>query len=65
MRFRRYLAEQYKKEDIINNVKTALPITNIYILGFTLPEIDSACVKIDRNYIDLINNKKIEKSQIS
>jgi len=61
MRFRRYLAEQYKKEDIINNVKTALPITTIYILGFTLPEIDSACVKVDRNYIDLINNRKIER----
>ncbi len=61
MRFRRYLAEQYKKEDIINNVKTALPITTIYILGFNLPEIDSACVKVDRNYIDLINNIKLTK----
>jgi len=61
MRFRRYLAEQYWKEDIINNVKTALPITTIYILGFNLPEIDSACVKVDRNYIDLINNIKLLK----
>jgi len=61
MRFRRYLAEQYWKEDIINNVKTALPITTIYILGFNLPEIDSACVKVDRNYIDLINNITLTK----
>ncbi len=61
MRFRRYLAEQYWKEDLINNVKTALPITTIYILGFNLPEIDSACVKVDRNYIDLINNITLTK----
>jgi transcriptional regulator of heat shock response len=39
MRFRNYLGEQYKKEDTINDKKVALPITTIYILGFTLPEI--------------------------
>jgi hypothetical protein len=55
MRFRNYLAEQYKKEDTINNVKIALPITTIYILGFKLPEIETACLKVERNYIDHIN----------
>ncbi len=29
-----------------------LPITTIYILGFILPEIESACVKVNRNYLD-------------
>ncbi len=61
MRFRNYLAEQYKKTDIINGEKTVLPITTIYILGFNLPEIDSACIKVERNYKDLINGRMIYK----
>lgn len=59
MRFRNYLAEQYKKEDIINNQKVILPITTIYILGFTLPEIKTACLKVERNYIDKVNKTSI------
>jgi molybdopterin converting factor small subunit len=55
MRFRNYLAEQYKKEDTIRNEKVILPITTIYILGFKLPEILTPCVKVERTYIDLIN----------
>jgi hypothetical protein len=49
------LAEQYKKEDKIKNEKVILPITTIYMLGFTLPEIESACIKVERNYKDLVN----------
>ena len=60
MRFRNYLAEQYKKEDIINDVKVILPITTIYILGFKLPEILTSCIKVDRNYKDLINKVTLE-----
>ena len=60
MRFRNYLAEQYKKEDEINGEKIILPITTIYILGFKLPEITSACLKVERNYKDLVNNLNIE-----
>lgn len=61
MRFRRYLGEQYRKEDRINNEKAVLPITTIYILGFILPEIESACLKVERNYKDLINKNIIIK----
>ena len=61
MRFRNYLAEQYKKEDKIDNEKVILPITTIYILGFKLPEIETPCIKIERNYKDLINKKIIDK----
>jgi hypothetical protein len=57
MRFRRYLGEQYKKDELLNGVKAILPITTIYILGFKLPEIDVPCIKIERNYKDLVNNK--------
>jgi len=55
MRFRNYLAEQYKKEDTVNNEKVVLPITTIYILGFSLPEIETPCLKVERNYRDQIN----------
>lgn len=61
MRFRNYLGEQYKKEGKLNNEKIALPITTIYILGFILPEIETACLKIERNYKDLVNNTVLEK----
>ena len=57
MRFRTYLAEQYKKEDTINKQKAILPITTIYILGFKLPEIETPCLKVERNYNDLIERK--------
>jgi hypothetical protein len=60
MRFRNYLAEQYKKEDIVNDEKVVLPITTIYILGFKLPEIHTPCIKVERNYKDLINKITLE-----
>ena len=57
MRFRNYLAEHYKKQDKIvvdgKKKKLPLPIITVYILGFNLPEIEAAAVKVDRNYIDL------------
>ena len=59
MRFRNYLAEQYKKEDTIDNEKVILPITTIYILGFTLPEIATPCLKVERNYKDQINKTSL------
>jgi hypothetical protein len=67
MRFRNYLAEQsggvpYKKEDMVNYKKAALPITTIYILGFKLPEIETDCLKVERNYLDL-TNKRILKTK--
>ena len=55
MRFRNYLADQYKKEDTINNKKVVLPITTIYVLGFKLNGIDTPCLKVERNYIDHTN----------
>jgi len=60
MRFRNYLAEQYKKEENINEEKVVLPITTIYILGFKLPEIITPCIKVERNYKDLINKTTLD-----
>jgi len=61
MRFRNYLAEQYKKKDNLNGEELILPITTIYILGFKLPEIESACFHVERQYKDLIEKKVLEK----
>ncbi len=60
MRFRNYLAEQYKKEDIINSNKVVLPITTIYVLGFDLSDIETPCIKVERQYKDLINGVILE-----
>lgn len=59
MRFRNYLAEQYKKEDKVNHSTEVLPITTIYVLGFKLPEIETPCLRVARNYQDLITKTTI------
>jgi hypothetical protein len=58
MRFRNYLGEQYKKKDIVNGKEVALPITTIYILGFNLAGIETACMRVKRNYEDMLEDNK-------
>lgn len=61
MRFRSYLAEQYKKQEIIDDEEVTLPITTIYILGFKLPEVETACVHVARQYRDMINQSVLDR----
>lgn len=61
MRFRNYLGEQYKKEDIVDGRKEVLPIKTIYILGFKLPTIESACLHIERQYRDMLTDERVDK----
>jgi len=61
MRFRNYLAEQYKKQDVVNDEKVTLPITTIYILGFNLTKIETACIHVERQYRDMINHTILEQ----
>jgi hypothetical protein len=65
MRFRNYLAEQYKKEDEVTagsgKTKMALPLITIYLLGFKLSGIESSVIKVDRQYIDLITKEVIHQ----
>jgi hypothetical protein len=61
MRFRNYLGEQYRKEDEVGGVKQPLPIVTIYLLGFQLQDIESAVLKVNRHYIDLLTHKVIDK----
>ena len=64
-RFRNYLGEHYKKTDEINTPdglkKAVLPIITIYLLGFNLPEINTAVVKVGRVYLDQINHTVINE----
>ncbi|MCU0393716.1 MAG: hypothetical protein MUE81_21600, partial [Thermoflexibacter sp.] len=58
MRFRRYLGENYQREDEIKNEKgeiekRALPIITIYILGFTLENLPIPVIKSGRLYINV------------
>ncbi len=64
MRFRRYVAESYRKKvavlkDSGQVEQMALPITTIYFLGFPLPHIKTSILKVNREYIDLITGKKL------
>jgi hypothetical protein len=50
-RFRRYLGHEYMYDTI--------PIISIYVLGFSLPGIETACLRIGRSYYDLIEEKEL------
>lgn len=65
MRFRRYLGDNYSKEDDVIwgdgiQVKMPLPIVTIYILGFVLNKLKNAVVKVNRDYIDVLTGEQIE-----
>jgi hypothetical protein len=65
MRFRRYLGDNYRKEDDVlnekgNSEKRPLPIVSIYFLGFPLDNIHSGVVKINREYRDVVTQEILE-----
>ncbi|MDR2026143.1 MAG: hypothetical protein LBQ01_01115, partial [Prevotellaceae bacterium] len=60
MRFRNYLGELCKKIDRVNGADMILPITTVYVINVNLKGIKSACIKVDRNYIDMIGKKPVE-----
>jgi hypothetical protein len=60
MRFRKYLGEQYIREEAIDEKGTILPVITIYILGNNLPGIDCPCIKVGRSYINMLNKTPIE-----
>ena len=62
MRFRRYLGNNYRKEDqMIDNdgiaVFRPLPIITIYFLGFLLNNVPSAVIKVKREYVDAVTEE--------
>ena len=66
MRFRKHLGDNYRKEDTSETnkkKKTALPIITIYFLGFRLANVITSIMKVNREYIDLITDKKIDAKE--
>jgi hypothetical protein len=65
MRFRRYLGDNYRKEDDVINYKgesekRPLPIISIYFLGFPIDNIHAGVVKINREYRDVVTQEILE-----
>ena len=65
MRFRRYLGDNYRKEDDVLNEnneieKRPLPIVTIYFLGLPLDNIKSAVVKVNREYHDVVTQEVLD-----
>ena len=54
-----FQAVHYNRRGTFDYEKRKLPSITIYILGFNLPEIQSACIKLENTYEDLISNKLI------
>jgi hypothetical protein len=61
IRFRDYLGEQYKRRDIVDGQAEVLPIIPIYIIADKLPNINTACVRVNRSYYDVIHEKYINE----
>lgn len=62
MLFRRYLGDNYRKEDQIMDkdglaVFRHLPIITIYFLGFLLNKVPSAVIKVKREYVDAVTEE--------
>jgi hypothetical protein len=63
MRFRTYLGEQYKLQDVVEvasgKVEKALPIICIFLLGFPVTKDRIPAIKVGRTYINMIDNTEI------
>lgn len=64
-RFRRYLAQNYSKEEGItiangDEQHELLPIITIYILGYDLPEFQTPIVKVKNKIYDAISNEELD-----
>jgi hypothetical protein len=62
MRFRRYLGDNYRKEDQLVDedglaVFRPLPIITIYFLGFLLNNVPSGVIKVKRDYVDVVTEE--------
>jgi len=67
LRFRKYLGDNYRKEDSFIKdditVKESLPIITVYFLGFLLKSVSTSVLKVNREYVDLIKNQPIDSRE--
>lgn len=60
LRFRRYLGQHYTKQDVVDGVKTELPLLVVYFLGFKLG-VQYPVLKVNRVYRDAVSGRTIEE----
>lgn len=65
MRFRRYLGDNYRKEDEVptddgGTETVPLPILTVYFLGFLLPNVPIPVLKVNRVYRDAITQDEVQ-----
>ncbi len=65
MRFRRYLGENYQREEEIRDEagelkKQPLPIITVYFLGFRLGQVSAPIVRVNRIYTDVSTNETLQ-----
>jgi predicted transposase/invertase (TIGR01784 family) len=61
LRFREYLAVagyMPKKDE-----KSPIPVVTVYFLGFKLQQVDTPCLKVARQYIDMLNKSVLETKE--
>ncbi len=70
MRFRRYLGRQYESKDnaymaVEGGIarKKAMPLLNIYFLGYALEHINVPVIKVSRNYYDVSTGEEIKERE--
>lgn len=64
LRFRKYLGDNYSKEEVLKNSKgelesVAIEIVTIYILGFKLEGVEVPVLKVSRKYEDAITKEEV------
>jgi len=61
LRFREYLANAgyMPKTDEV----APIPVVTVYFLGFTLNQVETPCLKVARQYIDMLNNTVLETKE--
>jgi hypothetical protein len=66
LRFRRYLAENYHKEDTVvvngRETKQSLEIVTIYFLGFSLDDVPTPVMKVSNRFEDVTTGKELKKT---
>jgi hypothetical protein len=61
LRFRKYLAiAGYLPK---SNKENPIPVVTVYFLGFKLPQVDTPCLKVARQYINMMNNTVLETKE--
>jgi hypothetical protein len=61
LRFRKYLAIAGYLPKSDN--ETPIPVVTIYFLGFKLQHVETPCLKVSRQYIDMLNNTVLETKE--